>query len=105
MNGMTVADVMAYGAVSATADTPYRDLVDLIETRSVNAVPVVDRFSLVLGVVSASDLLHAVRVRGPVDRRSVADRITARIEAVDGVVSVESRVEWTLDDIVNAIPV
>jgi CBS domain-containing protein len=217
MNGMTVADVMTYGAVSATAETPYRELVDLIETRSVNAVPVIDRFSLVLGVVSASDLLHkiefadgvdpprifesrkhrqnrrraagmvahelmtapavtvfkgtpvaeaarlmetagvrrmpviddlgrlvgmvtnrdllkvflrpdsaieaqvvdllstvdgviaevdhgAVRVRGLVDRRSVADRITARIEAVDGVVSVENRVEWTLDDTVNAMP-
>ncbi len=218
MNGMTVADVMTYGAVSATAETPYRDLVDLIETRSVNAVPVIDRFALVLGVVSASDLLHkiefagggdpprifesrthrrnrrraagmvahelmtapavtvfkgtpvaeaarlmetagvrrlpvvddlgrlvgmvtnrdllkvflrpdstieaqvvdllstvdglaaevnhgAVRVRGLIDRRSVADRITARIEAVDGVVSVENRVEWTLDDTINAMPV
>jgi CBS domain-containing protein len=219
MNGMTVADVMTYGAVTASADTPYRDLVDLIETRSVNAVPVIDRFSLVLGVVSASDLLHkiefagggdpprifesrrhrrnrrraagtvaadlmtapavtvfqgtpvadaarlmetagvrrlpvvddlgrltgmvtnrdllkvflrpeaaikeqvvdalstvdgavtaevdhgAVLVRGLVDRRSVADSITARIEAVDGVVSVENRVGWTLDDTVNAMPV
>jgi CBS domain-containing protein len=219
MNGMTVADVMTYGAVSATADTPYQDLVDLIETRSVDAVPVIDRFSLVLGVVSASDLLHkiefagggdpprifesrrhrqnrrraagmvarelmtapavtvfkgtpvaeaarlmetagvrrlpvvddlgrlvgmvtnrdllkvflrpdaairdhvtallstvdgeftaeadngVVRVRGTVDRRSVAERLTARIEAVDGVVSVENRVEWTLDDTMNAMPV
>src|SRR5688572_21645681 len=64
MNGMTVADVMTYGAVSATVDTPYRDLVDLIETRSVNAVPVIDRFSLVLGVVSASDLLHKIEFAG-----------------------------------------
>lgn len=219
MNGMTVADVMTYGAVSATADTPYRDLVDLIETRSVNAVPVIDRFSLVLGVVSASDLLHkiefagggdqprifesrrhrqnrrraagmvahelmtapavtvfkgtpvaeaarlmettgvrrlpvvddlgrlvgmvtnrdllkvflrpdmaikdqvteilstvdgefsvevdhgVVRVRGTVYGRSTAERVIARIEAVDGVVSVENRVEWTVDDTINAMPV
>jgi CBS domain-containing protein len=219
MSGMTVADVMTYGAVSATADTPYRDLVDLIETRSVNAVPVIDRFSLVLGVVSASDLLHkiefagggdpprifesrkhrqhrrraagmvarelmtapavtvfkgtpvadaarlmetagvrrlpvvddlgrlvgmvtnrdllkvflrpdtaindqvtemlstvdgevtaevdhgAVRVRGTVHHRSTAESVTARIGAVDGVVSVENRVEWTLDDTINAMPV
>jgi CBS domain-containing protein len=219
MDGMTVADVMTYGAVSVTADEPYRDLVDLIETRSVNAVPVVDRFSRVLGVVSATDLLHKIEfaggadpprifenrrhrqnrrkaaglvagelmstpavtvfqgtsvaeaarlmetagvrrlpvvddlgrlvgmvtnrdllkvflrpdtdvrrqvvellstvdsglraevfhgtvlVAGEVDRRSVAAGLTARVEAVDGVVSVENRVGWTVDDIVDAMPV
>ena len=219
MDGMTVADVMTYGAVSVTADEPYRELVDLIETRSVNAVPVVDRFSRVLGVVSATDLLHkiefaggadpprifesrrhrhnrrkaagtvagelmstpavtvfkgtsvaeaarlmetagvrrlpvvddlgrlvgmvtnrdllkvflrpdtAIRLQivellstvddslaaevfhgtvlltGEVDRRSVAAGLTARVEAVDGVVSVENRVGWAVDDIVDAMPV
>jgi CBS domain-containing protein len=67
MNGMTVADVMTHGAVSATADTPYRDLVDLIETRAVNAVPIIDRFDRVLGVVSASDLLHKIEFAGGAD--------------------------------------
>ncbi|WP_239160623.1 CBS domain-containing protein [Virgisporangium ochraceum] len=216
MNGMTVADVMTYGAVSVTADEPYRELVDLIEMRSVNAVPVVDRFSRVVGVVSATDLLHkiefaggadpprifenrrhrqnrrkaagmvagelmttpavtvfqattvaeaarimetagvrrlpvvddlgrligmvtnrdllkvflrpdaavAVAVRsivdtgvavevfhgtvlvtGEVERRSVAEGLTARVAAVDGVVSVENRVVWTVDDIASAMPV
>ncbi|GIJ71558.1 hypothetical protein Voc01_064750 [Virgisporangium ochraceum] len=213
---MTVADVMTYGAVSVTADEPYRELVDLIEMRSVNAVPVVDRFSRVVGVVSATDLLHkiefaggadpprifenrrhrqnrrkaagmvagelmttpavtvfqattvaeaarimetagvrrlpvvddlgrligmvtnrdllkvflrpdaavAVAVRsivdtgvavevfhgtvlvtGEVERRSVAEGLTARVAAVDGVVSVENRVVWTVDDIASAMPV
>src|SRR5688572_10454644 len=64
MNGMTVADVMTYGAVSVTVHAPYRELVDLIETRSVNAVPVVDRFSRVVGVVSATDLLHRIEFAG-----------------------------------------
>jgi CBS domain-containing protein len=223
MNGMTVADVMTHGAVSATADTPYRNLVDLIETRAVNAVPIIDRFDRVLGVVSASDLLHKIEfagaadpprifesrrhrrdrrkstglvaeqlmtapavtvlkttpvtdaarlmetagvrrlpvvdllgrlvgmvtnrdllkvflrpddaikrhvvdlfstvdggrssvlavdvndgnvvVTGEVDRRSVADGLTARIEAVDGVVSVANRVSWLVDDTINAMPV
>jgi CBS domain-containing protein len=67
MSGYTVADVMTYGAVSATADTPYRDLVDLLEMRAVNAVPVVDSFDRVLGVVSASDLLHKIEFAGGVD--------------------------------------
>jgi CBS-domain-containing membrane protein len=217
MNGMTVADVMTQGVVSATVDVPYRELVTLIEDRSVDAVPVVDRFFRVLGVVSASDLLHkiefagdrprifesrrhrqhrhraaatvagelmtapavtvfqgtpvaeaarlmegagvrrlpvvddlgrlrgvvtnrdllkvflrtdaaieadvarvvstvdgrpgvrihrgVVRVTGQVDRRSVAEILTTRIEAVDGVVSVENRVEWALDDTMYAMPV
>jgi CBS domain-containing protein len=223
MNGMTVADVMTYGAVTATADTPYRNLVDLIETRAVNAVPVIDRFDRVVGVVSASDLLHKIEfaggadpprvfesrrhrrdrrkstglvaeelmtspavtvmmttpvadaarlmettgvrrlpvidiagrlvgivtnrdllrvflrpddamrlqivdlfstvdggrssvltvevrdgdvvVTGEVDRRSVAESLTARIAAVDGVVSVVNRVSWLVDDTINAMPV
>jgi CBS domain-containing protein len=223
MNGMTVASVMTHGAVSATADTPYRDLVDLIETRAVNAVPIIDRFDRVLGVVSASDLLHKIEfagdadpprifesrrhrrdrrkstglvaeqlmttpavtvlkttpvtdaarlmeaagvrrlpvvdllgrvvgmvtnrdllkvflrpddaikrhvvdlfstvdggrssvlvvdvtdghvvVAGEVDRRSVAESLTARIEVVDGVASVANHVSWLLDDTVNAMPV
>jgi CBS domain-containing protein len=223
MNGMTVADVMTHGAVSATAETPYQDLVDLIETRAVNAVPIVDRFDRVLGVVSASDLLHKIEfaggadpprifesrrhrrdrrkstaliaeqlmtapavtvlkstpvdeaarlmetagvrrlpvidllgrlagmvtnrdllkvflrpddaikrqvvalfstvdggqssvlvvdvndghvvVAGEVDQRSVAESLTSRIEAVDGVVSVTNDVSWLVDDTINAIPV
>jgi CBS domain-containing protein len=67
MNGMTVADVMTHGAVSATADTPYRELVDLIETRAVNAVPIVDGFERVVGIVSASDLLHKIEFAGDAD--------------------------------------
>jgi CBS domain-containing protein len=67
MNGMTVADVMSHGAVSATAETPYRDLVDLIETRAVNAVPIIDRFDRVVGIVSASDLLHKIEFAGAAD--------------------------------------
>ena len=67
MSGYTVADVMTHGAVSATADTPYRDLVDMLEMRAINAVPVVDSFDRVLGVVSASDLLHKIEFAGGVD--------------------------------------
>jgi CBS-domain-containing membrane protein len=223
MNGMTVADVMTHGAVSATAATTYSDLVDLIETRAVNAVPIIDRFDRVIGIVSATDLLHKIEfaggadpprifesrrhrrdrrkstgmvaeqlmtapavtvmrttpvadaarlmeetgvrrlpvidvvgritgmvtnrdllkvflrpddaikrrvvdlfstvdggrssvlevevddgdvvVTGEVDQRSVAEGLTARVEAVDGVVSVVNRVTWLVDDTINAMPV
>jgi CBS domain-containing protein len=67
MGGYTVADVMTYGAVTAVVDTPYRDLVDMLEMRAVNAVVVVDSFDRVLGVVSASDLLHRIESAGGAD--------------------------------------
>ena len=67
MSGYTVADVMTHGAVSAAADTPYRDLVDMLEMRAINAVPMVDSFDRVLGIVSASDLLHKIEFAGGVD--------------------------------------
>jgi hypothetical protein len=50
------------------------NLVDLIETRAVNAVPIIDRFDRVPG------------------------------KAVDGVVSVANRVSWLGDDTINAMP-
>jgi CBS domain-containing protein len=67
MSNYTVADVMTCGAVSAAPDTPYRDLVDMLEMRAVNAVPVIDTFDRVLGVVSASDLLHKIEFGGGAD--------------------------------------
>lgn len=67
MNRFTVSDVMTHGAVSATPETPYHDLVDMLETRAVNAVPVIDSFDRVLGVVSATDLLHKIEFAGGVD--------------------------------------
>jgi CBS domain-containing protein len=54
----------------------------------------------------AAEVFHGtVLLTGEVDRRSVADGLTRRVEAVDGVVSVENRVGWSVDDTVNAMPV
>jgi CBS-domain-containing membrane protein len=81
MSSYTVANVMTHGAVSAARGTPYHDLVDMLETRAVNAVPVIDSFDRVVGVVSASDLLHKIEFAGGADpprvfegRRHRADR-------------------------------
>jgi CBS domain-containing protein len=67
MARFNVADVMTIGAVSAPQDMSYRELVDLMESRSVGAVPVVDRHDRVLGVVSATDLVHKMEFAGGVD--------------------------------------
>jgi CBS domain-containing protein len=39
----------------------------MLEMRSVNAVPIVDSFERVIGLVSASDLLHKIEFAGGVD--------------------------------------
>ena len=53
----TVEDVMTRDVVCASEDTPYKELVELLASRNVSAVPVVDGRRHVLGVVSEADLL------------------------------------------------
>jgi CBS-domain-containing membrane protein len=45
-------------------DASYREIVDVLETRAVSAVPVVDDSRRVVGVISESDLLSKVRYAG-----------------------------------------
>jgi CBS domain-containing protein len=53
----TVEDVMTRDVVCAHEDTNYKELVGLLASRRVSAVPVVDGRRQVLGVVSEADLL------------------------------------------------
>ncbi|GIE29705.1 hypothetical protein Ait01nite_027500 [Actinoplanes italicus] len=59
-----VSDVMTADVVSAGPGTPYRDVVDLLIGRRINAVPVVDGDRRVIGVVSESDLLRKIEFVG-----------------------------------------
>ncbi|WP_432971521.1 CBS domain-containing protein [Dactylosporangium sp. CA-233914] len=68
MNRWDVADVMTVGAVSVQQDTPFREIVDRLEAHGVNAVPVVDSFERVVGVVSSADLLAKLEFAGDDDR-------------------------------------
>lgn len=76
---------------------------DAIKRRVVSIFSTVDGGRSSVLVVDVTDG-HVV-VAGEVDRRSVAESLTARIEVVDGVVSVANNVSWLLDDTVNAMPV
>ena len=60
MKTWRVSDVMTTRVVSVRADTPYRQIVDTLTTHNISAVPVVDSFDRVLGVVSETDLLHKI---------------------------------------------
>ncbi|GAA2344171.1 CBS domain-containing protein [Dactylosporangium salmoneum] len=68
MSRWNVADVMTIGAVSVQEDTPFKEIVDLLEAHGVNAVPVVDAFERVVGVVSSADLMPKIEFAGDDDR-------------------------------------
>ena len=55
-----VDDVMTRDVVTVREQTPYRDIVDLLISRRVSAVPVVDRTGKLTGLVSEADLLQKV---------------------------------------------
>jgi len=57
MKKWTVQDVMTDEVVTVQFRTSYHDIVSLMAARGVSAVPVVDDFDRVVGVVSEADLL------------------------------------------------
>jgi CBS domain-containing protein len=75
-----VDDVMTTDVATVRADTPYREIVELLIRRRVGAVPVVDRDGYAIGVVSASDLVdnyHRARRKGRAE--AARDLMTRRV--------------------------
>jgi CBS-domain-containing membrane protein len=64
MSHWNVADVMTCGAVSVHRDTPFRQIVDIMELHNINAVPVVDDTDHVIGLVSSADLVTKIEYAG-----------------------------------------
>jgi CBS domain-containing protein len=64
MKTWTVNEVMTQAVASVDEAASYRDLVDLLIDRRISAVPVVDAFQRVLGVVSEADLLRKIEYAG-----------------------------------------
>jgi CBS domain-containing protein len=62
MEQLSVRDVMTPDPVAVGQETTYQDVIRLLDRRSVSAVPVVDSFDRVLGVVSATDLAHRLEL-------------------------------------------
>ncbi|WP_063843180.1 CBS domain-containing protein [Sphaerimonospora mesophila] len=58
-----VRDVMTTEVVAVTADAPFRVIAEVLATRGVSAVPVIDGATHVLGVISEADLLHKEELR------------------------------------------
>jgi len=74
MKTWTVNDVMTTEVVSVDETTSYRDIVDLLVERHVSAVPVVDTFRRVVGVVSEADLLRKIEYAGDEEPRVYESR-------------------------------
>ncbi|MDG4781553.1 CBS domain-containing protein [Micromonospora sp. WMMD961] len=75
MRTWQVGDVMTREVETVAVETPYREIVDVLLRRGVSAVPVIDGFRRVLGVVSEADLLHRVECAGePALRRVFESR-------------------------------
>ncbi|MFJ6194542.1 CBS domain-containing protein [Micromonospora sp. NPDC092111] len=84
MRTWQVGDVMTRDVLTVGEQTPYRQIVDVLIRRGISAVPVVDGFRRVLGVVSEADLLHKVERAGVPEERRVFEgrrRRTAREKA------------------------
>ncbi|MEV4624227.1 CBS domain-containing protein [Asanoa sp. NPDC049573] len=84
MRTWQVGDVMTTDVATVDESTPYRKVVDMMTTRHVSALPVVDDFGRVLGVISEADLLHKVELIGqPHERRFFEGRRrhAARVKA------------------------
>src|SRR5262245_50682830 len=64
MRQWKVKDVMTADVVTVHADTPYGAIVSTLAKHRISAVPVVDRFNEVIGIVSEADLLHKVEFLG-----------------------------------------
>jgi CBS domain-containing protein len=69
MGTAIVADVMTRDVTAVDVSTSYQRIVNLLAERRISAVPVVDDFQRVLGVVSQADLLHRIEETQPVRAR------------------------------------
>ncbi|GAB3837844.1 CBS domain-containing protein [Dactylosporangium cerinum] len=67
MGRWNVTDVMTIGAISVQEDTPFKEIVDLLDAHGINAAPVVDGFDRVVGVVSSADLVPKIEFAGEDD--------------------------------------
>lgn len=59
---MKAQDLMTRRVHTATLTTPIRQIVDLMVSRKISAIPVVDRQRRVLGIVSEGDLLRRAEI-------------------------------------------
>ncbi|MFF4762291.1 CBS domain-containing protein [Streptomyces sp. NPDC001292] len=105
MHHRTVEELMTQDVVRARRDTPFKELVRLLEENDVTAVPVVDELDRPMGVVSEADLLRKTTDqadpsgRTPIPHLEAWERAKAegsRAEELMSAPAVCARPEWTV---------
>ncbi|MGW1403911.1 CBS domain-containing protein [Streptomyces sp. NPDC002405] len=105
MHHRTVEELMTRDVVRARRDTPFKELVRLLEENDVTAVPVVDEMDRPMGVVSEADLLRKTTDqadpsgRTPIPHLEAWERAKAegsRAEELMSAPAVCARPEWTV---------
>lgn len=105
MHHRTVQELMSRDVVRARPDTPFKELVRLLEENDVTAVPVVDELDRPMGVVSEADLLRKSADqadssgRTPIPHLEAWERAKAegsRAEELMSAPAVCARPEWTV---------
>jgi CBS domain-containing protein len=82
----TAVEIMTRRVVTATAETPVRDIVDLMEEEGIKRVLVVDN-GVVIGMVSRANLLQALRAGMPLaaprggDDRKIREALLAELQS------------------------
>ncbi|HWD79696.1 MAG TPA: CBS domain-containing protein [Kribbella sp.] len=61
---LKVSDVMTRDVVTVTEETPYKDIVSVLATHHITAVPVVNGYGGIGGVVSETDLIRKEEFQG-----------------------------------------
>ena len=70
---MNARDVMTSAVISATGDTPVRDIAQLLLQNHISAIPILDNSGAPIGMVSEGDLV------GRDERTQRAARVVARV--------------------------
>jgi CBS domain-containing protein len=78
-----VSDVMTRNVVTATPDTPLREIANLLEKHGIKRVPIVQD-GLVVGIVSRANLLQAIASNNDASEWIESDRIL-RQRVLDGI--------------------
>lgn len=88
MSHRKIKNVMTTDVTTVRQDTPFKDIVRIMDQRGVSAVPVLGSDDRVIGVVSQADLLAKQKAQDPFPSRSLRARLrrylaTDRVRAID----------------------
>jgi CBS domain-containing protein len=103
---VNVSDVMTRDVLCVTVATPFKEAVDLLVSRGVSALPVVDDLGRVIGIVSEADLVPKVAERRHARSvRTCGDAMTTRVVTVRPGDTVPQAASLLLDARVQRAPV